>query len=54
MRFRKKSRYSFLSNFIERPNILLRGIKVEMQAQHAGTILGLAWVVIGPFILLTL
>ena len=54
MRFRKKSRYSFLSNFIERPNILLRGIKVEMQAQHAGTILGLAWIVIGPFILLTL
>jgi len=54
MRFKSKSNYGFLSNFIERPNILIRGIKVEMQAQHAGTILGLAWIVIGPFILLTL
>ena len=54
MRFKSKSKYGFLSNFIERPNILIRGIKVEMQAQHAGTVLGLAWVVIGPFILLTL
>ena len=55
MRFiKRKVKKSFLSNFIEKPNILIRGIKVEMQAQHAGTVLGLAWVVIGPFILLTL
>ncbi len=55
MRSKKRiSKKSFLSNFIKKPKILLRGIKVEMQAQHAGTILGLAWIIIGPFILLTL
>tara|TARA_A100001388_G_scaffold275789_1_gene262017 strand:- start:906 stop:1715 length:810 start_codon:yes stop_codon:yes gene_type:complete len=52
--FKKKLKNSFLSNFIKKPNVLMRGIQVEMQAQHAGTVLGLAWIVIGPFILLTL
>ncbi|EXI87389.1 MAG: ABC-2 type transporter [Candidatus Accumulibacter regalis] len=45
---------TLLSNFISHRRLLLRSIKVEIHAHHAGTILGLSWIVVGPFLLLAL
>lgn len=45
---------NLLSNFINRFDLLWRGVKVEVRVQHAGTVLGLAWIILGPFLLLTL
>jgi lipopolysaccharide transport system permease protein len=45
---------SLLNNFVEKYNLLLRAIKVEIRVQHAGTLLGLAWIILGPFLLLSL
>ena len=45
---------SLLQNFIIRHKLLWRSIKVEIRAQHAGTVLGMAWIILGPFLLLSL
>jgi lipopolysaccharide transport system permease protein len=45
---------SLIGNFIARRALLLRAVKVEIRAQHAGTVLGLSWIVLGPFLLLSL
>lgn len=43
-----------LRNFLEQPGLLLRSVHVEIRAHHAGTVLGLSWIVLGPFLLLAL
>lgn len=43
-----------LDNFISKRKLLLLSIRAEIKTQHAGTILGMAWIVIGPFLLLSL
>jgi len=43
-----------LGSFISQFSLLLRSVKVEARAQHAGTVLGLFWIVLGPFLLLSL
>jgi lipopolysaccharide transport system permease protein len=43
-----------LGNFIEHRGLLLRSVQVEIRTHHAGTILGLSWIVVGPFLLLAL
>lgn len=43
-----------MDNFLNRRNLLLRSIMVEIRAQHAGTVLGMAWIILGPFLLLSL
>jgi lipopolysaccharide transport system permease protein len=43
-----------LNNFFSKRSLLLRSIKVEIRAQHAGTVLGMAWIVLGPLLLLSL
>ncbi|MBB2777125.1 UNVERIFIED_ORG: lipopolysaccharide transport system permease protein [Comamonas terrigena] len=45
---------SLLSNFLGKRDLLFRSIKVEIRAQHAGTVLGMAWIVLGPLLLLSL
>lgn len=45
---------NLMSNFIARRSLLWRAVKVEIQSQHAGTVLGLSWILLGPFLLLTL
>lgn len=41
-------------NFINKRSLLWRSIKVEIRIQHAGTILGMAWIILGPLLLLSL
>lgn len=41
-------------NFVSQWRLLARSVKVEIRAQHAGTVLGLSWIVLGPFLLLAL
>lgn len=43
-----------MDNFLGKRELLLRSIKVEIRAQHAGTVLGMAWIVLGPLLLLSL
>lgn len=43
-----------LENFLGRRSLLWRAVKVEIRSQHAGTVLGLSWIVLGPFLLLAL
>ena len=43
-----------IENFIRKRDLLLRSILVEIRAQHAGTVLGMAWIILGPFLLLSL
>ncbi len=43
-----------IENFISKRRLLLLSIRAEIKSQHAGTVLGLAWIVIGPFLLLSL
>lgn len=43
-----------ITNFVKKRRLFWRAVKVEIRAQHAGTVLGLAWIVLGPFILLAL
>ena len=43
-----------LSNFTSQFSLLLRSVRVEARAQHAGTVLGMFWIVLGPFLLLSL
>jgi len=43
-----------LDNFLGKRDLLLRSIRVEIRAQHAGTVLGMAWIVLGPLLLLSL
>lgn len=43
-----------IRNFVDKRQLLLRSIRVEIRAQHAGTVLGMAWIVLGPFLLLSL
>lgn len=43
-----------IESFISRRELLLRAVKVEIRAQHAGTVLGLTWIVLGPLLLLSL
>lgn len=45
---------SLIENFVSKKKLLWRSVKVEIQTQHAGTVLGLAWILLGPFLLLTL
>lgn len=45
---------SLVANFVSKRRLLLRSIRVEIRAQHAGTVLGMAWIVLGPFLLLSL
>lgn len=43
-----------MDNFFGKRQLLLRSIKVEIRAQHAGTVIGMAWIVLGPVLLLSL
>lgn len=43
-----------IENFVYRRELLLRSILIEVRAQHAGTVLGMTWIVLGPFLLLSL
>ena len=43
-----------MDNFLGKRDLLLRSIKVEIRAQHAGTVLGMAWIILGPLLLLSL
>jgi lipopolysaccharide transport system permease protein len=43
-----------MDNFTGKWRLLLRSIRVEIRVQHAGTVLGLAWIVLGPLLLLSL
>lgn len=43
-----------MDNFLGKRELLLRAIMVEIRAQHAGTLLGMAWIVLGPLLLLSL
>lgn len=43
-----------IENFVGRRELLWRAVKVEIRSQHAGTVLGLTWIVLGPFLLLAL
>lgn len=43
-----------LDSFISQFGLLLRSVKIEARTQHAGTALGMFWIVLGPFLLLTL
>lgn len=43
-----------MDNIWHKRQLLLRSILVEIRAQYAGTILGMAWIVVGPFLLLGL
>lgn len=43
-----------MDNFCGKWRLLLRSINVEIRAQHAGTVLGLAWIILGPLLLLSL
>ncbi|MBN8543787.1 MAG: ABC transporter permease [Alphaproteobacteria bacterium] len=43
-----------LDSFISQFSLLLRSVKVEARAQHAGTVLGMFWIILGPFLLLSL
>lgn len=43
-----------IENFILKRDLLLRSVRVEIRAQHAGTVLGMAWIILGPFLLLSL
>lgn len=45
---------NLLNNFIGKWQLLLRSIGVEIRAQHAGTVLGMLWIVLGPLLLLSL
>jgi lipopolysaccharide transport system permease protein len=45
---------NLLNNFIGKWQLLLRSISVEIRAQHAGTVLGMVWIVLGPLLLLSL
>lgn len=45
---------NLLGNFVQKRGLLLRSIRVEIKAQHAGTVLGMAWIIVGPFLLLSL
>jgi len=45
---------TLLASFASQPGLLYRSIRVEIQAHHAGTVLGLFWIVLGPFLLLAL
>lgn len=45
---------SLVENFIKKRELLFRSIRVEIRAQHAGTVLGMAWIILGPFLLLSL
>lgn len=45
---------SLLDDFFGKRDLLLRSIRVEIRVQHAGTVLGMAWIVLGPLLLLSL
>ena len=45
---------NILGNFISQFGLLLRAVKVEAHSQHAGTVLGMFWIILGPFLLLSL
>ncbi|MGB3742374.1 MAG: ABC transporter permease [Castellaniella sp.] len=45
---------SLIDNFIIKRHLLLRSVLVEIRAQHAGTVLGMVWIILGPFLLLSL
>lgn len=45
---------NLMENFFGRRDLLFRSIRVEIRSQHAGTVLGMAWIVLGPLILLSL
>lgn len=43
-----------IENFIIKRHLLLRSVLVEIRVQHAGTVLGMVWIILGPFLLLSL
>ncbi len=43
-----------IRNFFTRRKLLLSSIQIEIKTQHAGTVLGMSWIVIGPFLLMAL
>jgi len=43
-----------LRNFILKRSLLIRSVGVEIKSQHAGTVLGMAWIILGPLLLLAL
>jgi lipopolysaccharide transport system permease protein len=45
---------NLMDNFLGKRDLLLRSIMVEIRAQHAGTVLGMTWIILGPFLLLSL
>ena len=45
---------NLVDNFIGKRGLLLRSIMVEIRVQYAGAVLGMAWIILGPFLLLSL
>jgi len=45
---------NLIKNFITQRHLLWRAVKAEVSSQHAGTVLGLSWILLGPFLLLTI
>lgn len=43
-----------MRRLFERRRLLIRAVAVDLRSQHAGTVLGLTWVVLGPLLLLAL
>lgn len=43
-----------LKNFWKKRQLFLKSVSIEMRVQHAGTVLGLAWIILGPMMLLSL
>lgn len=45
---------NLFTNFIERRKLLFRSVIVQAKTQYAGTAIGMFWIIIGPFLLLSL
>ena len=45
---------SVIGNLWKKRKLLLRSVQVELRTQYAGTLIGLAWIVVGPLLLLAL
>ena len=45
---------NLFTNFIERRKLLFRSVIVQAKTQYAGTAIGMLWIIIGPFLLVSL